>query len=95
MPNKDTDKIMIRSYGMTSFLATSGLVCLFLSPNESIKKIHELSRSNFETISKALILLTEANINYEIIWVARNDNVKNFRSLVKMGTDYKAHAINA
>jgi MoaA/NifB/PqqE/SkfB family radical SAM enzyme len=100
---------MIRSCGMTSFMATSGmgltaeminslvksgLNCLFLSLNGSTKKIHEISRRNYDATIGALMLLKETDIRYEINWVARNDNIDDFSSLVKMCTYYKAKAID-
>jgi MoaA/NifB/PqqE/SkfB family radical SAM enzyme len=100
---------MIRAYGMTSLMATSGvgltveminnlaesgLDRLFLSLNGSTKKIHELSRGNYDATINALMLLKETNINYEINWVARNDNMEDFSNLVIMCTHHKAKAIN-
>ena len=100
---------MIRFYGMTSCMATggmgltveminhlvgSGLGCLYLSLNGSTKKIHEISRGSYDAAIKALILLKETNLRYEINWVARNDNIKDFNNLVKMCTNCNAKAIN-
>ena len=99
----------IRFYGMTSFIATgglgltveminylveSGLGCLFLSLNGSTKKIHEISRGNYNAAIRALMLLKDAGFRYEINWVARNDNIDDFDDLVKMCMHHKAKAIN-
>jgi radical SAM protein with 4Fe4S-binding SPASM domain len=99
----------IRYYGITSLMATngmglnvdiinqlrdSGLGCLFLSLNGSIKKIHKTSRGNYDETIKALMLLKKSNLWYEINWVARNDNVEDFSNLVRMCTHYKAKAVN-
>jgi radical SAM protein with 4Fe4S-binding SPASM domain len=100
---------MIRFYGMTSYMATggmgltveminhlvgSGLGCLYLSLNGSTKKIHEISRGSYDAAIKALMLLKETNLRYEINWVARNDNIEDFSKLVKMCTNCNAKAIN-
>jgi MoaA/NifB/PqqE/SkfB family radical SAM enzyme len=100
---------LIRSLGMTSLMATngmeltvdiinhlveSGLDCLFLSLNGSTKEIHEISRGNYDSTIKALILLKETNLRYEISWVAHNYNIEDFSNLVKTCTDYNAQAIN-
>lgn len=67
---------------------------LSVSLNGSTKKIHEESRDGYDIAIEAMRRMKALKMPYEINWVSRVDNVKDFPNLVQLAKEYGANSIN-
>lgn len=69
-----------------SIIKNSNNIHFYISLNGSSKTINNLSRDGFEYSVNAMRMLSDNNIEYGINWVARHDNVNDFKSLLQLAS---------
>lgn len=75
-------------------LKQAGVDEIYVSLNGSTPEINGLSRDGYEmAIASLLLLQADGQVNYYINWVARNDNVRDFPSLVSLAQKYGAKGL--
>jgi pyrroloquinoline quinone biosynthesis protein E len=74
-------------------LKAAGLKEIFVSINGSTKEIHHKSRDGYKEGINALKLLKKNSLKYNVNWVARKDNVKDFPKLVELCKSYGVKGI--
>jgi MoaA/NifB/PqqE/SkfB family radical SAM enzyme len=67
---------------------------LLLSLNASIESINDLSRDGYQITKDAMQSLCQNGVKFGVNWVARHDNVGNFRQMVEFAKSYGAEFIN-
>jgi PqqA peptide cyclase len=90
--------ITTSGYGLTlellSKLKKAGINHMQVSLNGSTEDIHSHSREGFEEALNALQLLSESSIPFGINWVARMDNVYDFKNIVTLAKGLRCDNIN-
>ncbi len=69
-------------------------IVISISLNGSTEKINSLSRDGYYYSLNALKILSDSNIRYGINWVARADNVDDFKNVIILAKQYGCHFIN-
>lgn len=64
-----------------------------ISLNGSTLQINSLSRDGYEVALKAMEIFKYNNVNYGINWVARSDNLKDFKNILYLGELNNADSI--
>lgn len=75
-------------------LKKANILNTFVSINGSTKKIHNLSRSNFEESIEGIKNLVDVGVWCGINWVARKDNVMDFNNLLKLSKELRVNQVN-
>jgi PqqA peptide cyclase len=90
--------ITTSGYGLTlellSKLKKAGINHIQVSLNGSTEDIHSHSREGFEEALSALQLLSEGSIPFGINWVARMDNVYDFKNIITLAKRLRCDNIN-
>lgn len=60
----------------------------YVSVNGSTSEINGLSRQGFEYAIEAIEVMTEQNVDFSIVWVARHDNIEDFINIIDMAFNY-------
>ncbi|MCX7746930.1 MAG: radical SAM protein [Clostridia bacterium] len=85
-------------YGLTpdmlKQLTDSGLNHMQVSLNGSTKAVNSYSRDGYDEAIAALGLLSEGNVLFGINWVARRDNIHDFKAMISMAKKFGADNIN-
>jgi pyrroloquinoline quinone biosynthesis protein E len=75
-------------------LEKAGINHIQVSLNGSTNEIHSSSRDGYEEGMKALKLLSGSGIAFGINWVARMDNIHDFKNIVRLARELQADNIN-
>ena len=72
------------SYSLAKELGKNNLSALYISLNGSTESVHNCSRSNYTESIRALHVAVDAGLPVGINWVARNDNIDDFKNIIKL-----------
>ncbi len=84
----------VSNKGILLKLKEAGLTSLYVSLNGSNKLINSLSRDGYDNAVQTIKYVNEIGIQCKINWVARNDNVDDFKSLLLYAEENKVYEID-
>lgn len=85
-------------FGLSDEIIKSLKSCSFLnfslSLNGSTEKVNKLSRQGYEVTLNAMNKLMKADCQFDINWVARRDNIRDFQNLLDLSKKYNVRSVS-